>query len=138
MKTMMPPGVQRLKPSEREPDPRPPSPPNPPAPPTAREEAKKRGAERSSNANKKAKEVYASAGRELTELDVRIGERLRMIRKENGLSLMDVGARLNLAYQQVQKYENGTNRISASMLYRLAALYKRPVDYFFVGIEDQE
>ena len=62
-------------------------------------------------------------------VDVEVGITLRRIRKERGLSQQEVGARIGVTFQQLQKYENGNNRISASMLVRAAkALGVQPAD----------
>jgi transcriptional regulator with XRE-family HTH domain len=53
-------------------------------------------------------------------IDVEVGLRLRVIRKSRGMSQDTLGKALGLTFQQVQKYERGTNRISASMLVRAA------------------
>ena len=54
-------------------------------------------------------------------VDVAVGERIRSRRKQLGLSQSQLAESLGVAFQQVQKYEHGTNRISASMLVRAAA-----------------
>jgi transcriptional regulator with XRE-family HTH domain len=53
-------------------------------------------------------------------IDVAVGARLRIRRQEEGLSQQALAARLGVTFQQVQKYERGANRISASMLVRAA------------------
>lgn len=68
--------------------------------------------------------------------DLAVGRRLRMARKARGLSQGDLAASLGLAsHQQVQKYERGANRISASSLAMAAIYLGVPVDYFFSDIE---
>ena len=54
------------------------------------------------------------------QVDVALGERIRRRRRELGLSQSALGAKLGITFQQVQRYENGTNRVSAAMLVRLA------------------
>jgi len=53
-------------------------------------------------------------------LDAVLGERIRRRRRELQLSQSALGARLGITFQQVQKYENGTNRVSATTLIKLA------------------
>jgi transcriptional regulator with XRE-family HTH domain len=53
-------------------------------------------------------------------IDAAVGQRVKRRRKQLGLSQSDLGAHLSLTFQQIQKYENGANRISASMLVRIA------------------
>lgn len=63
--------------------------------------------------------------------DGHIGRRLRQARTGCGLSQAALADRLGVSFQQVQKYEKGINRLSASMLYRIAALLAVPVNFFF-------
>ena len=53
-------------------------------------------------------------------LDAVLGERIRRRRRELGLSQSALGGKLGITFQQVQKYENGTNRVSATMLIKLS------------------
>ena len=69
-------------------------------------------------------------------IDLYVGGRVRMRRKFLGLSQTDLGDALGLTFQQVQKYERGSNRISASKLYDTAQCLKVPVAYFFEGYDD--
>lgn len=63
--------------------------------------------------------------------DVFIGERIRQARIEAGMSQIDLGAKLNVSFQQVQKYEKGFNRVSGSRFEPLAAALGKPVQWFF-------
>jgi transcriptional regulator with XRE-family HTH domain len=65
------------------------------------------------------------------EIDRRVGNRLRLRRTALGISQEKVGRQVKLAFQQVQKWENGTNRISAAHLYLLSLFLRVPVSYFF-------
>jgi transcriptional regulator with XRE-family HTH domain len=51
-----------------------------------------------------------------------------------GLSQGKLGKELDLTFQQVQKYERGTNRISASRLYHISKVLDVPINYFFEGL----
>jgi transcriptional regulator with XRE-family HTH domain len=53
-------------------------------------------------------------------LDVAVGQRIRLTRKARGLSMEKIGEHLDVSWQQVAKYETGSNRVSASMLIRIA------------------
>ena len=53
-------------------------------------------------------------------LDAVLGDRIRRRRRELGLSQSALGGKLGITFQQVQKYENGTNRVSATMLLKLS------------------
>jgi transcriptional regulator with XRE-family HTH domain len=65
--------------------------------------------------------------------DKHVGNRLRMRRLMLHNSQSDVANALGLTFQQLQKYENGTNRISASRLQGLCAILLVPVSFFFEG-----
>jgi transcriptional regulator with XRE-family HTH domain len=67
-------------------------------------------------------------------IDRHVGGRVRLYRTLAGLSQEQLGTAIGCSYQQLQKYESGTNRISASMLYRVALALQRPIDKFFDGI----
>ncbi len=71
----------------------------------------------------------------LNEVDVFVGQRLRELRMLAGLSQSDVAAALELTFQQLQKYERGFNRVSASRLFKLALFFRVPVSVFFEGLE---
>jgi transcriptional regulator with XRE-family HTH domain len=60
--------------------------------------------------------------------------RLRQRRTLVGMSQEKLGAALGLTFQQVQKYERGANRISASKLHEVATALSVPISYFFEGL----
>jgi transcriptional regulator with XRE-family HTH domain len=63
--------------------------------------------------------------------DVEVGRRVRMFRLQRGLSQEKLGDALGLTFQQVQKYEKGTNRIGAGRIQRIAEILNVPVTNFF-------
>lgn len=63
--------------------------------------------------------------------DLFVGRKLREVRLALKLSQPEVGQHLGIAFQQVQKYETGYNRVSASKLFEMAKLYQTPVQNFF-------
>jgi transcriptional regulator with XRE-family HTH domain len=69
-------------------------------------------------------------------VDVHVGSRIRMRRRVLGISQEKLAAALGLTFQQVQKYERGTNRVSASKLYETAKALSAPISYFFEGLAD--
>ena len=69
-------------------------------------------------------------------VDVHVGSRVRMQRMLIGMSQENLGEALGLTFQQVQKYEKGTNRIGASRLYEIGAVLGVPIEYFFDGLEN--
>jgi len=70
--------------------------------------------------------------------DAEIGQRVRTLRLQRGLSQTELGNLISVTFQQVQKYEKGTNRISAGRLQRIAEVLTIPVAFFFSGFEDQK
>ena len=66
-------------------------------------------------------------------IDAHVGSRLRMRRMMLGMSQEKLGEAFGLTFQQVQKYEKGTNRISASRLQQSAHILQVPVTFFFEG-----
>lgn len=69
------------------------------------------------------------------EVDANVGLQLRRRRKELGRSQTEVGYAIGVSFQQIQKYERGSNRISASRLFDLAQMLDVPVEYFYQGLE---
>ena len=67
-------------------------------------------------------------------IDIHVGMRLRLARAE--LSQTALADKVGVTFQQIQKYEKGTNRISASRLLQLARVLGVDVSYFFEGTED--
>jgi transcriptional regulator with XRE-family HTH domain len=67
-------------------------------------------------------------------VDKEIGSRVRMRRMLIGMSQEKLGEMLNLTFQQVQKYEKGTNRISASRLLDIARVLGVNINYFYEGL----
>jgi transcriptional regulator with XRE-family HTH domain len=71
-------------------------------------------------------------------VDRHVGTRIRLRRRLLRLSQERVADNLRITYQQLQKYEQGSNRVSASKLYDIAALLQVPVGYFFEGLAATE
>ncbi len=69
------------------------------------------------------------------EIDQRIGRRIHERRVVLGLNQTALAARLGISFQQLQKYEDGSNRMGAGMLYGCAQLLDVPPEYFFEGLE---
>lgn len=68
-------------------------------------------------------------------VDVYVGARLRARRTLLGMTQENLGEAVGLTFQQIQKYERGTNRIVASRLYEFAKVLNIQVSYFFDGYE---
>lgn len=81
-----------------------------------------------------AKQLPVSRTGKPNPIDIHVGSRVRLRRTLLGLSQEKLGEALGLTFQQVQKYENGANRISASRLYALSRILDVPVAFFFEGM----
>lgn len=64
-------------------------------------------------------------------IDVHVGSRIRLRRNMLGLSQEKLGESLGITFQQIQKYEKGTNRVGASRLQAISAILNVPVSFFF-------
>ncbi|WP_157017641.1 helix-turn-helix domain-containing protein [Mesorhizobium xinjiangense] len=64
-------------------------------------------------------------------IDVHVGSRVRLRRNMLGMSQEKLGESLGITFQQIQKYEKGTNRVGASRLQAIATVLKVPVSFFF-------
>ena len=69
-------------------------------------------------------------------IDVHVGMRVHIRRTMRGMSQSKLGEALNVTFQQVQKYEKGKNRISASRLYQISQTLDVPISYFFDELPD--
>lgn len=68
-------------------------------------------------------------------VDVHVGRRLHLARTAQGRSQADLGRVIGVSAQQIQKYETGANRMSASALFRLCGFLGRPVAWLYDGLE---
>ena len=64
-------------------------------------------------------------------VDIHVGSRIRLRRTLLGMSQEKLGKAIHLTFQQVQKYERGTNRVGSSRLFQLAKVLDVPVSFFF-------
>jgi len=70
-------------------------------------------------------------------IDQHVGSRVRMRRLMLAMSQEKLGAALGLTFQQVQKYEKGSNRIGASRLQQISQILQVPVAFFFEGLPSE-
>jgi transcriptional regulator with XRE-family HTH domain len=70
-------------------------------------------------------------------IDRYVGQKVRVARLSKGLSQTRLGEAVGLTFQQIQKYEKGTNRISASRLYQFSEILGVDILYFFEGAGEQ-
>ena len=69
--------------------------------------------------------------RGLNPIDIHVGTRVRLRRNLLGMNQTKLAGAIGVAYQQVQKYEKGTNRISASRMFNLSRVLDVPISFFF-------
>lgn len=78
------------------------------------------------------------------DIDVQIGKKIRearlLARVSDGspMTQTDLGDAVGVSFQQIQKYENGTNRISGSRLWQVAEHLKRPISFFFEDLNSSK
>ena len=77
------------------------------------------------------KQKHARPGKRAGPVDVHVGSRIRLRRHLLGLSQSELGRALGVTFQQVQKYENGTNRVGASRLHQIALALRTTPAWFF-------
>ena len=78
------------------------------------------------------------ADRQANPIDQHVGARIRERRKALHMSQEKLAEHLGLTFQQVQKYERGFNRVSASKLYEIARALKSSIAYFFEHLADPQ
>jgi transcriptional regulator with XRE-family HTH domain len=64
-----------------------------------------------------------------------IGDRIKAARMQAGLSQTDLGERLGVTFQQIQKYEKGRNRVPADRVVKMTAILGRPISYFLPEVD---
>lgn len=75
--------------------------------------------------------------RRIVDFDVEMGRRLRLHRMQRGIGQGELGDAIDVSFQQIQKYENGLNRISAGKLIHIARALRVPLALFFDGLEEE-
>jgi len=75
------------------------------------------------------------SARSANPVDEHVGSRLRLRRKVMGMSQEKLGESLGVTFQQVQKYERGTNRVGASRLWDLSRVLNVPINFFYDGLD---
>jgi transcriptional regulator with XRE-family HTH domain len=74
--------------------------------------------------------------RTATEVDAFVGAQLKALRKSAGYSQTELANKVGVTFQQIQKYERGTNRIGASRLWEFCKVFGVPPGRFFDGVEE--
>ncbi len=76
-------------------------------------------------------ELRTAGSRSPTRIDQQVGEKIRELRIAHDLTLSELGQELGISHQQLQKYETGTNRLSAGMLASVARALRVPISELF-------
>jgi transcriptional regulator with XRE-family HTH domain len=68
-------------------------------------------------------------------VDALVGGNIRVLRQHRGMSQTDLATKVGVTFQQIQKYENGSNRVGSGRLYKIAMILKVPVGSLFDGVD---
>ncbi|WP_349958093.1 helix-turn-helix transcriptional regulator [Rhizobium sp. ZPR3] len=82
------------------------------------------------------REIALPLNSEIHPVDRHVGRQIRLLRVQCNLSQGDLGKGIGISYQQMQKYETGKNRVSASMLYEIARFLQVSPARFFDGLPE--
>lgn len=74
------------------------------------------------------------AARASNPIDYHVGQRIKARRKLIKMTQQDLGEMLGITFQQIQKYERGSNRVSAGRLWNLSEILNVPIQYFYDGL----
>jgi transcriptional regulator with XRE-family HTH domain len=80
------------------------------------------------------KDLNKDSPKEPQDVDRLVGSRVRMQRMAIGMSQEKLGDACGITFQQIQKYEKGTNRMGASRLHQIARILQVPVGFFYEGV----
>src|SRR3954452_9330082 len=84
------------------------------------------------------KDLNKDSPKEPQDIDRLVGSRVRMQRMAIGMSQEKLGDACGITFQQIQKYEKGTNRIGASRLHQIARILEVPVEFFYEGAPSEQ
>lgn len=73
----------------------------------------------------------------IDHIDIHIGQKIYQLRLAQGLSRQELGEKIGVTHQQCQKYEKGTNRISAGRLALIAKVLNKNISYFYQDIDNE-
>lgn len=71
-------------------------------------------------------------------VDMLVGKNIRILRQDRGMSQTELGRKIDVTFQQVQKYENGTNRVGGGRLFKIASTLGVPITAFFEGTNETQ
>jgi len=70
------------------------------------------------------------------EIDALVAKNIRILRQDRGMSQTELGKKIRVTFQQVQKYENGTNRVGSGRLFKIASVLGVPITALFEGTHE--
>lgn len=73
----------------------------------------------------------------IDKTDVFVGKKIKEKRIFLKITQEELAKKLDITFQQIQKYENGSNRVSAGRLYKISKIFNISINYFFKGIENE-
>ena len=76
----------------------------------------------------------ARKNNDINHIDTHIGQKIYSLRLAMGMSRQELGDQIGVTHQQCQKYEKGTNRVSAGRQALIAKVLNKPIDYFYTDI----
>jgi transcriptional regulator with XRE-family HTH domain len=71
-------------------------------------------------------------------VDALVGQNIRILRQDRRMSQTELARKIDVTFQQVQKYENGTNRVGSGRLFKIASTFGVPITAFFEGAHNTE
>jgi transcriptional regulator with XRE-family HTH domain len=71
-------------------------------------------------------------------VDALVGQNIRILRQDRRMSQTELARKIDVTFQQVQKYENGTNRVGSGRLFKIASTFGVPITAFFEGTHNTE
>lgn len=76
------------------------------------------------------------AGKHCDPIDHLVGRNIRILRQERRMSQSELGLKIGVTAQQVQKYECGSNRVGSGRLFKIASILSAPISAFYKGADD--
>jgi transcriptional regulator with XRE-family HTH domain len=75
-------------------------------------------------------------GKRLDTVDTLVAKNIRILRQDRGMSQTELGRKIDVTFQQIQKYENGTNRVGGGRLFKIASTFGVSITAFFEGAHE--
>jgi transcriptional regulator with XRE-family HTH domain len=89
------------------------------------------------NEKQRGPSMSTSSSKDTNDMDLIIGRRIRQCRQSQKMSQTKLANQVGIAWQQIQKYEGGKNRVSATMLWKIADVFDLPLSFFFQDMAEE-